>query len=638
MRRSILFRILLSGLLVMAVLSLSAPANAYSGGISGFSGKNGPTCTQCHSTGTSPTVTLTGPTSVASGSTNSYTLTVTGTGNGGLDVAATAGTFTAGTGTQVMGGEITQSSPSSSHSWMFSWTAPTVTSTTTETVYAAAIDGKNGGTGTVIMNATVTASSNPSITLSPTSLNFSYTIGGSTPGAQSIGVTSSGTALSYTIAAAGGSWLSASGGGNTPGNISASVNPANLTAGTYNGTVTVTASGASNSPQTVPVVLTVTSTSGATLQISPSFLDFNFTIGGSNPNAQSITVNSSGTALNFTAASSGGSWLSASGSGTTPGKFSASVNPAGLSAGTYKGTVTITSPGASNSPQTVPVILIVGSSSSGTIAVHPARLVFYAESGDPAPQTITVNSSGSPLSFTTEAFGGSWVAVTPSGGTTPGHVSVSAYTAGLPPGTYSCVVQIKGGTSTRNVEVVLVLGGRQGTNNAEDSQLQPFMFDPGARNSVGAGLQSGAGITTHGSTGKLSQSLKLTKDISGPPTALAGAMINGAAGSTISQLAYDLQAGSECSASAPQFVIVTNDNVVHHAGCSHGIVKNAATAGWKRVSFDPDDASQVTPAIPPGTVVQTVALVMDEVASNGTAVLANIALNDTSNETSEDRD
>ena len=42
-----------------------------------------------------PTVTITGPTSVASGSTNNYTLSVSviTAGNGGLDVAASAGTF-----------------------------------------------------------------------------------------------------------------------------------------------------------------------------------------------------------------------------------------------------------------------------------------------------------------------------------------------------------------------------------------------------------------------------------------------------------------------------------------------------------------------------------------------------------------
>ena len=78
-------------LVTFAVIYSSIPARASTNGISGFSGKSGSTCTSCHSNGTPPTVTLTGPTTVASGSTNSYTLTVGGTGNHGLDVAASAG-------------------------------------------------------------------------------------------------------------------------------------------------------------------------------------------------------------------------------------------------------------------------------------------------------------------------------------------------------------------------------------------------------------------------------------------------------------------------------------------------------------------------------------------------------------------
>src|SRR5205807_3805481 len=55
-----------------------------------------------------------------------------------------------------------------------------------------------------------------------------------------------------------GTWLSATGGGMTPGSASVSVNPGTLAAGTYTGTVSVSAAGSGNSPQTVAVALTVT--------------------------------------------------------------------------------------------------------------------------------------------------------------------------------------------------------------------------------------------------------------------------------------------------------------------------------------------------------------------------------------------
>src|SRR5258706_16370746 len=123
------------------------------------------------------------PASVNSGATYALTLTAAGgSGSGGLDVASTAGTFTAGTGTKVLSGELVQSSGSSNHSWTFSWTAPTVTTNTTATLYGSAMDSYGGGTGTVVANTTVLATvTAPRINLAPTSLTFNYQIGGVHP-------------------------------------------------------------------------------------------------------------------------------------------------------------------------------------------------------------------------------------------------------------------------------------------------------------------------------------------------------------------------------------------------------------------------------------------------------------------------
>src|SRR4029077_20324139 len=55
-------------------------------------------------------------------------------------------------------------------------------------------------------------------------------------------------------------WLSASPtSGSTNGTVTVAVNPANLAPGTFSGHLIVTASGISNSPQSVPVTLTVLS-------------------------------------------------------------------------------------------------------------------------------------------------------------------------------------------------------------------------------------------------------------------------------------------------------------------------------------------------------------------------------------------
>ena len=125
-------------LLLIAGLALfqSGTASANPDGRTGRSGiGGGQDCSQCHGGGTDPTVMLTGPMVVAPGATNTYTLTITGGqgigSGGGLDVAASDGTFTAiEGGTEVSGGELIHNVPRGETggvvSWSFDWTAPLV--------------------------------------------------------------------------------------------------------------------------------------------------------------------------------------------------------------------------------------------------------------------------------------------------------------------------------------------------------------------------------------------------------------------------------------------------------------------------------------------------------------------------------
>ena len=92
--------------------------------------------------------------------------------------------------------------------------------------------------------------------------------------------------------------------------------------------MTVTANGASNSPLTIPVSLTVTAAPNLTL--TPSSLNFAYQVGGATPAAQSVAVASSGAALSY-AVTSSATWLAATpASGSTPGSLSVSMNPSGL--------------------------------------------------------------------------------------------------------------------------------------------------------------------------------------------------------------------------------------------------------------------------------------------------------------------
>ena len=850
-------------LLTIAIAFMPIAAQASSGGISGFSGKTGSTCTLCHSSSTTavPTITLTGPTSVTSGTTNNYTLSVNvlTSGNGGLDVAASAGTFGAGTGTQVLNGEITHTAPSSTHSWTFTWTAPTVTTATTVTLYAASVDSFSGGTGklqqmitvnpaappatlgaspssltfnfqtggttpaaqnvalsssgsalsysittsaswlsatpasgmtpsnlsvsvnpsglavgTYTGNVTVTAASasnsplkvpvtlnvtaaTPSIGASPSSLSFSFQTGGTTPAAQNLAVSSSGTAFTYSIATSA-AWLMASpSGGTTPGSVSVSVNPSGLAAGTYNGNVTITASGTSNSPKTVPVTLTVTTPTAPTIGVSPASLSFSFTTGGATPAAQnvsvtgssavgysaassaawltvtpasgttpgtlsvginpsglaagtyngtitvtaasasnspqkvgvtlvvsssttgnpsltitpatvsfkyaqgsttsgtqSLTVNSSGSALSITATASGGNWLSVSpASGSTPATLKVMANPTGMAAGTYNGSISITSTGAGNSPQTVPVTLTItssggggGGSGSSRLRVWPARAVYfeYGSGGNPvSSRTVKVYSSGSPITFTAAVSGGSWLSVTPSGGTTPTNLTVSVDATGMASGKYSGTLSIAAtGKPSINLPVVLLVGtgddgggddgASGGSGGTEDSiRAWPYAYDPAGSNTVAASWIDGTGsaTSTSATTDLLNQGLLLSKTSSASNQAQAGAVIRGVEGTSITQLGFDLRQGSQCTAKSPRFVVVTTDDVVHKASCASATQQASPAKGWQRVRIDPTNPAQMVPAISPSSKVKSMHLVVDDGPETGSsiAVIDNINVN-----------
>ncbi len=95
--------------------------------------------------------------------------------------------------------------------------------------------------------------------MSPTTLAFT-TAQGSSPAAQSVGVTSASGAsgVAYTVqVTAGSAWLSASpASATTPSSITATVNSSTMAAGTYSGNIRVTPNG--GNVVDIPVSLTIT--------------------------------------------------------------------------------------------------------------------------------------------------------------------------------------------------------------------------------------------------------------------------------------------------------------------------------------------------------------------------------------------
>jgi len=114
------------------------------------------------------------------------------------------------------------------------------------------------------------------MTLTPTSMSFTATVGGPNPGSQTGTLGNTGTApYSFTASAStqnGGNWLSVSPtSGSVPvnGNVSltVSVNISGLAQGNYTGTVTATSTNAQGSPKSIAVSLTVNPSGGGQKQL-----------------------------------------------------------------------------------------------------------------------------------------------------------------------------------------------------------------------------------------------------------------------------------------------------------------------------------------------------------------------------------
>jgi hypothetical protein len=122
----------------------------------------------------------------------------------------------------------------------------------------------------------------------------------------------------------------------------------------------------------VPVTLTVEEPPPPVLAVTPAALTFSATSGGPNPPAQSIAIRNTGAGALTWTASDDQPWLSvAPASGSAPADPVVSVATAGLAAGTYTGTITVTSPGAGGSPRTVGVTLTVAPAAGpGLVAAY----------------------------------------------------------------------------------------------------------------------------------------------------------------------------------------------------------------------------------------------------------------------------
>lgn len=126
-------------------------------------------------------------------------------------------------------------------------------------------------------------------------------------------------------------------------------------------------------------ITSCTASTAPTISISNTNTQFAYTEGGAPPPSQTITIdNTDGTPLSSYVAISGSPWATITETATT---LTISVDPSGLPPGEHDGAIVITSPGATNSPQTIKITLTVTANSppvfSGPMsfaAITPCRV------------------------------------------------------------------------------------------------------------------------------------------------------------------------------------------------------------------------------------------------------------------------
>ncbi len=289
---------------------------------------------------------------------------------------------------------------------------------------------------------------------SPSTVTFSAALGGAQQ-QQTVTPTGSGF-YSWTVPSTCNTWLGVT--QNSSGGFVLTAYPTALAAnGTYTCDVSFAKDGSAYG--TLPVTLNIGTGGGTTTgnPVGPTTLNFAYQAGGGNsPPQQQITVGGTGALSISVNQGSGSAFISASAGGTTaPGYIFVNVL-GGLPAGTYSGTIAVTTPSGTTA---VAVNLLV--SANPVLIVNPSTINFSYNTGDTSYNTnLSVSMSDGSSRAVSVSTPDNWILV--SGGTsgnTPSSYQVTVNPASLASGlrTGSIVVTSAGAPNSPLTIPVLVL-------------------------------------------------------------------------------------------------------------------------------------------------------------------------------------
>jgi uncharacterized protein (TIGR03437 family) len=175
-----------------------------------------------------------------------------------------------------------------------------------------------------------------------------------------------------------------------------------------------------------------------TLTPAPAALSFTWVTGAALPAAETLSVKAGSTVAIFSTAIAppGTEWMTITpSSGVLPAALSVLVNPSGLPVGTYSAAIEFSAAGFS-STLTIPVTLTV-EAPLPTLVLSSATLSFITPPNPPATETLTLTTTGGPVTFTAVTAGAPWMTVTPSSGVAlpgaPVTLTVAVDNTGLTP-------------------------------------------------------------------------------------------------------------------------------------------------------------------------------------------------------------
>jgi len=382
------------------------------------------------------------------------------------------------------------------------------TGTYNATVSVASVDAANSPRAITVV---LTIAPPSRIDLNVAALAFGTAFGASNPAAQTVQITNGGggvlSALTTTIQYTNGAgWLAATlNSASAPATLSVQPSVAGLAAGTYNASVRVAATGASNTPRDVAVTLIISGQ--PTIAAAPPSMAFTTT--GPSPAAQVINVTNSGggtlSGLSATTLYVGAAgWMTLTlNTSTAPATLTLQPNVTGLALGTYSATVNIASALAGNTPLAVPVTLTIAALPSITLSATTRAFAGVVGDPNPAAQTVDItNSGGGALTGLaaniTYSFGAGWLTATLNTTTAPATLTIASFPSSLPIGNYSATVNVSSAVATnspRPITVTLTIAGPSITLAANSATI--------SRASGGGDATAVAVAITNGGAGTL---------------------------------------------------------------------------------------------------------------------------------------